>query len=719
MNDEYEGLDFDGEPFNPFAGTTEIPVGGELQPAPDAVQPAPTPHQLPASVAQGAGESTHFAVAARELRSAVTTAHMSALRAQAALQSRTLRQCALGLGSPGPASARPTSGPGCFEVACGHIRPIPALSPLQVVPFVTTEARFKPLARTGKTRLSNDDLIRLTDGEMAGVFGPAYRQPGCNPSVRLAPETTLLLGEVTEIQLRGGSSGRGQLVAWAGPLDGTPESLISAASQAAEIFALYLGLHLCLADAVFAPGDGSGEPVRSEVEIAAPGPLSSAEVLFDVTGVDLVPRPHVRANAEFRRGGAVVGQVRDISLALVEKPGVPIGPERGGTIPSFLGRYSAAGEQTMLSEFHIAHFARGSHGIAFGPEFEHYSYRRATRIPDRGLSMVDRLVSMIGERGQLEAATYETEYDSSADSWYYADTANASMPNIVYMETSLQSALSIGYSLGPTLSTPDAVISLRNLGGKATVLREVDLRDKTIRQQSKLLSTTLNNGASLQSFSYSLAVDGEPFYVGETLFGYFSEEAMANQTGLDAGKNVPTWLEEQNPQPATRTIAVAARSADSSAPLCSRNHLALLDDVQVVDQGGKYGKGYLHSIRRIDPNDWFFARHFPRDPVIPGSLGVETVIQAMQEWLLDAGLAEGMSHPAFILPVGSPFTWKYRGQFLPTDGESVLEVHIKDIRRGPGRVRVTGDASMWKPGLRIYELIDVAAELREEGAQPW
>jgi hypothetical protein len=34
-------------------------------------------------------------------------------------------------------------------------------------------------------------------------------------------------------------------------------------------------------------------------------------------------------------------------------------------------------------------------------------------------------------------------------------------------------------------------------------------------------------------------------------------------------------------------------------------------------------------------------------------------------------------------------------------------------------VRVVADARMWKPGLRIYELTDIAVELREEGAQPW
>jgi 3-hydroxymyristoyl/3-hydroxydecanoyl-(acyl carrier protein) dehydratase len=427
-----------------------------------------------------------------------------------------------------------------------------------------------------------------------------------------------------------------------------------------------------------------------------------------------VPRPWLRVSA--RVAGA---RVAHVAIALREKPGVPVGPERGGFPARWLGRKSSLGEPALLSEFHLAHLARGDQEVALGPEFAHYTGRKATRLPTGGLLLVDRVVAVQGERGRLDSATYQSEYDSPGDAWYYTDTANASMPNCVYMETSLQSALLIGYHLGATLSKPDAVVSLRNLGGTATVLREVDLRDTTIRQESALVSTTPMPGSSLQSFTYTLSADGEPFYAGETLFGYFSDEALANQSGLDAGRLVPTWMDAERPRSGVRTIDVAARRADPAAPLCSRDHLALLDELTVVDGGGRYGKGYLHAQRNIDPGDWFFERHFHLDPVIPGSLGVESVIQAMQEWLLDSGFTDGMRDPGFVLPVGVPFTWKYRGQFLPTDSMSTLEVHVKDIQRKSGRLRVTADASMWKPGLRIYELTDIAVELRENGAQPW
>jgi 3-hydroxymyristoyl/3-hydroxydecanoyl-(acyl carrier protein) dehydratase len=138
-----------------------------------------------------------------------------------------------------------------------------------------------------------------------------------------------------------------------------------------------------------------------------------------------------------------------------------------------------------------------------------------------------------------------------------------------------------------------------------------------------------------------------------------------------------------------------------------------------VDGGGRYGKGYLHTQRSIDPNDYIFRWHFPFDPVMPGSFGMESIIQTMQEWLLDTEEARSLRDPGFVLPVGVPLVWKYRGQFEPTDKMATLEVHVKDVQTRPGRLRAIADASMWKPGLRIYQLTDVAVELREKGAQPW
>jgi 3-hydroxymyristoyl/3-hydroxydecanoyl-(acyl carrier protein) dehydratase len=673
---------------------------------------------------------------ARQLRLSVAQAHGQSLRALAALQRKALLDAGWS-GRPvrihnrfsgtDPADSHPSIP---AETIDGIVDSRDASAVAQASPIpVTSEEQFKPLARTPVRDLDAEALARLARGDVAGVFGAAYDQEGNNASVRADGS---LLFSVSGLSPRGGAWGRGRLTARTMPLaavhpeavhpeaaagDDVARAVIAAVTQAAQVAALSFGLHLCLADATLA-GECPGlptAPARADVRPVS-GPV---ELLIDITAVDLVPRPYLRADAEVRADGATIGYVRDVTVAVVERPGVPIGPEVGGLPSRWLGRRGATGERAILSEFHLAQCCRGDQGIGLGPEFARYTGRKATRPPDGGLLLVDRVMEINARRGVLDRGTHRTEYDSHADSWYYQDTANASMPNCVYMETSLQAALMLGYYAGATLAMPDETVSLRNLGGTATVLREVDLRDKTISEDAELLSTSLVPGSSLQSFAYTQSADGEPYYRGETLFGYFSDAAMANQTGLDAGRNLPTWLEAQQARPRTRTIDIAARRADPAARLAARRHLALLDEIGVVDGGGKFGLGYLWATRAIDPDDWFFARHFRYDPVVPGSLGVEAVLQAMQEWLLDTGHGGQLRDPRFVLPVGQPFGWKYRGQLLPTDREFTIEVHITSVQHRPGRVRAVAEASLWKPGLRIYHLTDAAVELREEGAPPW
>lgn len=680
-------LEFIGEPFDALAWTTAEP------PAPEPRPGAAVPPRQAGAPRGGRVHAAGSAVA--QLRAALVSAHASALRAQASLQRRHLAA------AYAPRAAAPSRQPGASQP--------PAFQPLGA------DATFKPLASSTVTRLGAAELASLVRGDVAGVFGPGYDAGGCSPDLRLAAGAELVLAEVVALGRHRPNRGGGWLVVR--PREGADP--VEATVQAAQLYALYLGLHLCLADATFVRVEAEhtvlGTAGQDGMAHGDPDTLHDGTLHVDVELVDLLPRPWLRVRA--RAGSTRVAQV---AVALHEKPGVPVGPARGGRPERWLGRLSSRGERVLLNEFQMTHLARGDQGIAFGPEFSHYTGRKATRMPSGGLMLVDRVVAVEGTRGTLDHGTFHTEYDSPADSWYYADTANDGMPNCVLVETSVQAALLTGYYFGPTLASPDEVLCVRHLGGTATVLREVDLRDTTIRQESALLSTSAGPGTVLQSFDYTLSVAGEPFYKGETIFGYFTDEVLTNnQTGLDGGRRVPTWLEAERPQLGVRTIDVAARRADPAAPLCSRGHLALLDTVTVVDGGGRHGRGYLHAQRPIDPADWLLTWHFPMDPVMPGSFGMEAVIQAMQEWVVDAGYADGMRDPGFILPVGLPFTWKYRGQFLPTARMSTLEVHVKGIEQRSGRVRVTADASMWNPALRIYELTDVAVELRERGAEPW
>jgi len=140
--------------------------------------------------------------------------------------------------------------------------------------------------------------------------------------------------------------------------------------------------------------------------------------------------------------------------------------------------------------------------------------------------------------------------------------------------------------------------------------------------------------------------------------------------------------------------------------------LDFIDRVDIVNNGGKEGKGYIFAEKTIDPTDWFFSFHFHEDPVMPGSLGVEAIIEAMQVYALENDLGANLVNPMFST-VLSKVKWKYRGQINPLNVKLSLDIHITDVRHEAGQVTIVGDASLSKDGLRIYEVADIVICLKE------
>ncbi|MEU1205271.1 beta-ketoacyl synthase N-terminal-like domain-containing protein [Nocardia sp. NPDC005825] len=588
---------------------------------------------------------------------------------------------------------------------------------------------FKPLERTDRTALSGADLELLAQGRPAEVFGPAWDQTadGSNRSLRLPDSMLRMIDEITVIDRLGGPCGIGELSAvkhldpdgwyFQCHFPGDPVlagSLVAEGGvQLLQVYAMYLGMHLVVPDGEFqsVPGLKTQVKVRGQITPRQ----RSLRYHVEITKLSMLPRPTVIADIVVYDGDKAMISMQNFGVQVREKPGTPYRPETGG-IPAFLGRRNAHGEPAFINELHLAHAAKGDLATAMGPEFEIYADRKAPYIPNGDFRFVDRIMRFGGVRGHLKSgATMETEYDCPPEAWYFHENAFPGMPNCVYMESSLQAAILLGYYLGATLATPEQELNIRNLDGTAGVVKQIDLRGKTIRQHTRMTFNQIMPGTSLQKFSYELFADGELFYQGESMFGYHTADALANQIGLDGGKYVAPWLDQQDSLPPSAIRTLAVRGADDwfSRPglRLADGHLRMVDTVDIVASGGKYEQGYLRGHRDIDHDDWYFECHFYRDPVMPGSLGVEALIQALQVYAIEAGLGGEFDDPVFAMPVGVPMTWKYRGQILRTEGPMTFDLHIKEIRREDGRALVIADANVWKPGMRIYEITDIAVEV--------
>lgn len=129
--------------------------------------------------------------------------------------------------------------------------------------------------------------------------------------------------------------------------------------------------------------------------------------------------------------------------------------------------------------------------------------------------------------------------------------------------------------------------------------------------------------------------------------------------------------------------------------------MLMLDRItKISDEGGAYGKGHILAELDIQPDLWFFACHFPGDPVMPGCLGLDAMWQLLGfhlAWLGNKGRGRALG-------VGEV---KFTGQVLPT---AKLVSYELDIKRVITRKLVMGiaDGSVRVDGREIY----VAKDLR-------
>ena len=360
------------------------------------------------------------------------------------------------------------------------------------------------------------------------------------------------------------------------------------------------------------------------------------------------------------------------------------------------------GPSVLFDKTWLDEFATGDIVKCLGQEFEIYRNRRSPRIPNGDLLLISRIIDIEGKRGEFNhPSLISSELDIPADAWFFEGTINGEIPLSIMLEAALQPCGVLSAWLGTSLRYPAVDFFFRNLDGEAHLLRKADLRGKTIRTNAILTRTIFGASTIIQYFNFELALESEILFRGTSSFGYFPEESMAFQTGMDNGK--PSLLWGEQPENKFRIFESLPEGflLHQDFP-CGK--LRLIETASMCLDGGSYSKGYVMATRRISPNDWFFSNHFYQDPVMPGSLGIEAIIQAFKV----AVLVKTKSAKPITLITDGGLKWKYRGQVLKSHHEMQIEIHIQDQRIKNGKTIFTSNANLWADDIRIYEIRDLA-----------
>ncbi|MCG9738653.1 3-hydroxyacyl-[acyl-carrier-protein] dehydratase FabA [Shewanella insulae] len=640
-----------------------------------------------------------------------------------------------------------------------------------------TKQTFNPILDCPRTQFSYGDIHKLLSADIQGCFGPSHAGPA-QPSLCFASEKFLMIEAVSRVERSGGAWGLGLVEGhkklepnhWYFPCHFKDDQVMAGSlmaegcGQLLQFYMLHLGMYTQTQNGRFQPLENASQKVRCRGQVIP----QSARLTYrmEVTEIGFSPRPYAKANIDILLNGKVVVDFQNLGVMIKEEsectrypnldtkstddkpteaaqaknvqgasanaplmaqvPDLNAAPNKGviplthveaPLIPDYPNRVP---DTVPFTPYHLFEFATGDIEKCFGPEFAIYRGMIPPRTPCGDLQLTTRVIEVNGQRGDFKRpASCIAEYEVPQDAWYFdANSHQALMPYSVMMEIALQPNGFISGYMGTTLGFPGLELFFRNLDGSGELLRKVDLRGKTIVNDSRLLSTVMAGTNIIQSFSFELSTDGEPFYRGTAVFGYFKAEALKDQLGLDNGKTTQPWHQAKGIAPDIRVDLLDKGGRHFNAPAGQPHYrlaggqLNFIDSVEIVDDGGSHGLGYLYAERTIDPSDWFFQFHFHQDPVMPGSLGVEAIIETMQTYAISKDLGAGFTNPKFG-QILSNIKWKYRGQINPLNKQMSMDVSITSIREEAGKLVITGDASLSKDGLRIYEVSDIAICIEE------
>jgi 3-hydroxymyristoyl/3-hydroxydecanoyl-(acyl carrier protein) dehydratase len=278
------------------------------------------------------------------------------------------------------------------------------------------------------------------------------------------------------------------------------------------------------------------------------------------------------------------------------------------------------------------------------------------------------------------------------------------MPFAVLLEAALQPCGWLSSYVGSTL-TEEGELGFRNLDGEGLLLAELHDDGGTLTTEVELKSVSATGGMIVENFAVRCLQGSREVYRMDTVFGFFPPALLAKQAGL----RVDDGQRELFERAGNVTIDLAALAEDRRATngiRLAHGMLLMLDRVDGFwPEAGAAGLGQMRAFKDIDAGAWFFKAHFFQDPVQPGSLGIEAMLQALQFFMLQTGMDRVVANARFEpIALDRPHRWKYRGQVLPHHRRVHTTLEIVETGRDARGVFAFANASLWADGQRIYEM---------------
>jgi acyl transferase domain-containing protein/3-hydroxymyristoyl/3-hydroxydecanoyl-(acyl carrier protein) dehydratase/1-acyl-sn-glycerol-3-phosphate acyltransferase len=583
-----------------------------------------------------------------------------------------------------------------------------------------------PTARTPHSAFTPEQVAAFAAGRPWDCFGepwefakPHTRTP------RISAGRMLFFDHVDRFEVRGGPWDRGYLAAtttiapdhwfFAGHFHNDPcmpgTLMFEGCLQAMAFFLAGLGYTIARDGWRFEPVEGEPFVLSCRGQVTP----TSKQLRYEVFVEEVIdgPIPTLYADLLCTVDGLKAFHARRVGLRLI--PGWPLDE---GTV--LLDGYVEPGPVAHAGDFAFDQHAmlacaNGRPTEAFGPIYARFDgVEPVARLPNPPYHFITRALHLDGQIGELRSGMgVELEYDIPIDAWYFAENGNRTMPYAVLLEAALQPCGWLASYMGCALASTDSLM-FRNLDGTGTQHAELAPNAGSLRTKVKNTKLSKTPSMIIVGFDVECRLGDTLVYSMDTVFGFFPASAFANQAGLPTTDTQRALFDA----PSDRTWSLDGSKATPGRARMARPMLLMLDRVTLFEpEAGPANLGRARAEKDVDPGEWFFKAHFFQDPVQPGSLGIEAMIQLLQWTMLELGMDAGMAAPRFEpIAIGDAMTWKYRGQVVPKNRKITTTLEITERGRDERGSFARAAASLWVDGKRIYEASGVGMRIVDGGA---
>jgi len=584
-------------------------------------------------------------------------------------------------------------------------------------------ADWQPPVPMARESYSDDQVDALRRGDLAGCFGDAFKGIALADSLHLPGGRMHLIHRVLELDPAGGRYGLGLIRAEADihPDDWfltchfvddkvMPGTLMyECCAHTLRVFLQRMGWVTDKPGACYEPVIGNGARLKCR------GPVTPAtrhvHYEIQISEIGYGPEPFVIADAHMSADGRPIVFFKDMSMQMsgVSRRDIEAVWRKKSAEPVFKEKTAAP----LYDRASILAFATGNPSEAFGEPYRVFDQqRKIARLPGPPYCFMDRVVAVEPEPWKLAPGGWITaQYDLSPNAWYFAADRSGVMPFCVLLEIALQPCGWLAAYAGSALHS-QRDLKFRNLGGNAVLHRQVtpDIGPLTMRCRMTKVSEAAD--MIIENFDFEVLDNSGPVYTGDTYFGFFSAEALAQQKGMGAGdpmvQALAPFSRETEGETSLNTEPPITPEEATTMPLAVNRlelpgkALLMVDDIAAHLDVDTEEATYTRGIKQVDPDEWFFKAHFYQDPVCPGSLGLESFIQLMKAVALKRW-PELIDTHRFRVQEGRRHTWTYRGQIIPTNQTVAVEAQIALVADSPHPL-IRADGLLSVDGLPIYKM---------------